>query len=70
MLVSDQTKSDEVLNTLADKHSGKILLSIINESLSIHEISQRTNVPLRYLLQENRCSKSQRDAEDRQNHLG
>ena len=46
MLVADQSKSDRVLNALADEHSRKILLSIISKSLSVDEISQRTNVPL------------------------
>ena len=47
MLASQNAKSLNLVKTLADDNSRKILLSIISTSLSIEEISLASNVPVK-----------------------
>jgi len=46
LLVSDQAKALEVVKTLADEYSRKIVLSIITRSLPIESISHEQNIPI------------------------
>jgi hypothetical protein len=47
MLASQNAKSLNLVKTLADDYSRKILLSIISTPLSVEEISLASNVPIK-----------------------
>ena len=46
MLVSDNSKALEVVKSLSDEYSRKIVLSIISKSMPIEEISKEQHVPI------------------------
>jgi DNA-binding Lrp family transcriptional regulator len=46
MQVSSENKAIEVVKVLSDDYSRKILLSVINNSLPIEEISKEQNIPV------------------------
>ncbi|MDG7001807.1 MAG: winged helix-turn-helix transcriptional regulator [Nitrososphaerota archaeon] len=46
MQVLDQSKAMEVIRAFSDEYSRKIILSIINKSLPVEEISKEQNIPI------------------------
>lgn len=46
MLVSDSARALEVIKSLSDEYSRKIVLSIITRSLPIEEISKEQHIPI------------------------
>lgn len=46
MLVSDNSKALEVVKSLSDEYSRKIVLSIISKSMPIEEISKEQHIPI------------------------
>lgn len=46
LLVSDNSRALEVVKSLSDEYSRKIVLSIISESLPIEEISKQQHIPI------------------------
>jgi predicted transcriptional regulator len=45
-MVSDEERALEVVRALSDEYSRKIILSIINQSLPIEEISRQRHIPM------------------------